>query len=200
MRKYGMMFALILMVTAAVLMTGCQKPPEQELAAAQQAIDAAKQAEAEKYAQTELSTVQTTLDQARAEIETQKAKWFPNYDNAKKLLADAKTQGDQAKEAAIQGKEKAKQEATAAIADAKAAVEAAETALKSAPKGKGTKADLELMTKDLEGYKTAITEAEQMMASEDFKGATAKATGAKDNAKSVADQVQAAIDAKKGKK
>jgi hypothetical protein len=39
-----------------------------------------------------------------------------------------------------------------------------------------------------------------MMASEDFKGATAKATGAKDNAKSVADQVQAAIDAKKGGK
>ena len=199
MRKYGMMFALILMVTAAVLMTGCQKPPEQELAGAQQAIDAAKQAEAEKYAQSELSGAQSTLDQARAEIETQKAKWFPNYDNAKKTLEQAKTQGDQTKEAAIQGKEKAKQAAMQAIADAKTAVEAAGTALKSAPKGKGTKADLELMTTDLQGYTTAIGEAEQLMASEDFTGATAKATGAKDGANKVAADVAAAIEAKMSK-
>ena len=200
MRKYGMMFALMLMITAVVVMTGCQKPPEQEQQAAQQALDAAKQAEAEKYAQSELSTATGTMDQARAEIETQKAKWFPNYDKAKELLTQSKTQADQAKEAAIQGKEKAKQEATQAIADAKTAVDAADAALKAAPKGKGTKADLEMMTKDLDGYRASISEAEQMMGSEDFKGAAAKATSARDGATGVSDQIAAAIAAKKGKK
>ena len=200
MRKYGMMFALMLMITAVVVMTGCQKPPEQEQQAAQQALDAAKQAEAEKYAQSELSTAMGTMDQARAEIETQKAKWFPNYDKAKELLTQTKTQADQAKEAAIQGKEKAKQEATQAIADAKTAVDAADAALKAAPKGKGTKADLEMMTKDLDGYRASISEAEQMMGSEDFKGAAAKATSARDGATGVSDQIAAAIAAKKGKK
>ena len=198
MRKYGMLLALVLMVTAVVVMTGCQKPPEQEQGAAQQAIDAAKQAEAEKYAQTELSAAQSTMDQAHNEIEIQKAKWFPSYDKAKEMLTQAKTQGDQAKEAAIQGKEKAKQEATQAIADAKAAVDAADAALKSAPKGKGTKADLEMMTKDLDGYRSSVSEAEQMMGSEDFKGAAAKAGAARDGAKAVSDQIAAAIAAKKG--
>lgn len=197
MRKYGMWIALVLIVTASMVMTGCQKPPDQESGGAQQAMDAAKQAEAEKYAQTELSTAQATLDQARNEIEAQKAKWFPNYDKAKELLGTAKTQADQAKEAAIQGKERAKQEATQAIADAKAAVEAAETALKSAPKGKGTKADLEMMAKDIETYKASIAEAETMMGAEDFKGAAAKAAGARDGAKSVSDQVAAASAMKK---
>jgi len=192
MRKYGMLLTLILAVTAMVLMTGCQKPPDQEMQTAQQALDAAKAAEAEKYAQAELSGAQSVMDQARQEIETQKAKWFPNYDKAKELLNQAKTQSDQTKEAAIQGKEKAKQDATAAIADAKALIDQTEAALKTAPKGKGTKADLELMAKDLEGYKAAVAEAETMMGSEDFHGAAAKANGAKDSAKSLQDQIVAA--------
>lgn len=192
MRKYGMLFALILMVAATVLLTGCQKPPDQEMQVAQQALEAAKQAEAEKYAQTELSGAQGTLDQARQEIETQKAKWFPKYEKAKELLAQSKTQADQTKEAAIAGKEKAKNDAQAAINDAKMMVEQTEAALKTAPKGKGTKADLEMMAKDVEGYKAAVAEAETMFGSEDYRGAAAKAGSAKDGSKMIQDQIVAA--------
>ena len=128
----------------------------------------------------------------RTEIEAQKAKWMPNYDKAKEMIAQAKTQADAAKEAAIAGKEKAKNEATQAIADAKMMVAGAEAGLKTAPKGKGTKADLEMMGKDIEGYKQSITDAEGLMTSEDYMGARDKAKAAMDGAKGVQDQIVAA--------
>ena len=59
-------------------------------------------------------------------------------------------------------------------------------------KGKGTKADLELMSKDIEGYKQSITEAEGLMTSEDYIGARDKAKAAMVIA-SVA-SVQSAVD------
>ena len=192
MRKTGMVSALILMVVAAVLLTGCQKPPDAEMQAATASLEAAKSGEAEKYAQSELATASATLDQARTEIEAQKAKWMPNYDKAKEMIAQAKTQADAAKEAAIKGKETAKNEATQAIADAKAMVANAEAGLKTAPKGKGTKADLEMMNKDIEGYKQSITDAEGLMTSEDYMGARDKAKAAMDGAKGVQDQIVAA--------
>jgi chromosome segregation ATPase len=192
MRKIGMMSALVLMVAAAVLLTGCQKPPDAEMQAATQAMEAAKSGEAEKYAQNELAAASATMDQARTEIEAQKAKWMPNYDKAKELINQAKTQADQAKDAAIAGKEKVKSEATQAIADAKAMVEGAEAGLKTAPKGKGTKADLEMMQKDIDGYKQSIADAESLMGSEDYMGARDKAKAAMDGAKAVQDQIVAA--------
>jgi chromosome segregation ATPase len=192
MRKIGMVSALILMVVAAVLMTGCQKPPDTEMQAAQAAMEAAKAGEAEKYAQNELATASATMDQVNTEIEAQKAKWMPNYDKAKEMIAQAKTQADAAKEAAIAGKEKAKSEATQAIADAKAMVAGAEAGLKTAPKGKGTKADLEMMGKDIEGYKQSITDAEGLMGTEDYMGARDKAKAAMDGAKVVQDSIVAA--------
>jgi len=192
MRKFGMVSALILMVAAAVLLTGCQKPPDSEMQSAQQSIDKAKQGEAEKYAQSELATATASMDQARTEIEAQKAKWMPNYDKAKELLNTAKQQGDAAAEAAVAGKEKAKNEAQQAIADAKAMVDNTEAALKTAPKGKGTKADLEMMQKDIDGYKQSITDAEGLMSSEDYMGARDKAKAAMDGAKNVQDQIVAA--------
>lgn len=193
MRKFGMVSALILMVMAAVVLTGCQKAPEQEMQAAQQSMDAAKQGEAEKYAQAELSTAQATMDQARQEIEAQKAKWMPNYDKAKELLSTAKTQADAAKDAAIAGKDKAKNEANQAIADAKAAADQAEATLKTAPKGgKGTKVDIAMMQKDVEGVRTSIADAEQKLASEDYLGARDTANAARDSAKKVVDDVVAA--------
>ena len=45
MRKAGMVSALILMVVAAVLLTGCQKPPDAEMQTTQQSMDAAKSAD-----------------------------------------------------------------------------------------------------------------------------------------------------------
>src|SRR6185369_497527 len=110
-----------------------------------------------------------------------------NYDHAKELLNQAKQQADSAKEAAIAGKEKAKSDATAAIAEAKAMADQTEAALKTAPKGKGTKADLEAMNNDLQGIRTSINDAEAKVTSEDFLGARDAANAAKDNLKKIQD-------------
>ena len=51
--------------------------------------------------------------------------------------------------------------------------------LAKAPKGKGTKADIEAMRADVAGIEAALSEAQGMIDGEDYLGATDKANGAK---------------------
>ncbi len=199
MRKTTTIFMMLLLV---VLVAGCAKPPQEDLTKAQGALQAAKDAQAEKYAKTELQSVEDLLNQANTEIETQNAKFalFRNYDKAKELLAQAFAAGEKAKQAAIDGKAAAKKDAETSLADAKAAVTAAKEILTKAPKGKDTKAEIEAMTSDVAGMETAVTEIEGQIAKEEYLDAAAKAKSVKDKAAQVQSQVQQAIDKKKGGK
>jgi hypothetical protein len=132
------------------------------------------------------------MDQARTEIEAQKAKWMPNYDKAKELLNTAKTQADAAAEASVAARSGRRPRRSRRSPTREPMVEGAEPALKTAPKGKGTKADLEMMQKDIDGYKQSIADAEGLISSEDYMGARDKAKAAMDGAKNVQDQIVAA--------
>ena len=191
---------LLLVLLASVALTGCAKPPEEEQRAAEQAIADAKAAEAETYASNELGQAQSAFDNAKAEIEAQNQKWFKNFDKAKEQLAASRTSGEQAKTAAVANKEQAKQEADAAIAAAKTAVETAEASLKAAPVGKGTKADMELYTSDLEGAKTQIADAEAAMTSGKYYDARDKAKAVADKANQINTDIQAVIEKSGAKK
>ena len=198
MRKVSMLLLVVAM--ASLALTGCAKPPEEEQRAADQAIADAKSAEADTYASNELGQAQQSLDGAKAEIEAQNQKWFKNYDKAKEQLAAARTAAEQAKTAAVANKEAAKQEAEAAVAAAKTAIETAEASLKSAPVGKGTKADMELYTSDLEGAKTQIADAEAALTAGRYYDARDKAKAVSDKANQINTEVQAVIEKSGGKK
>jgi hypothetical protein len=108
---------------ALILTAACAKPPTQEMADAESALNAATQAGAEQYAAAELTAAQETLADARAKMESQ------DYKGAKLASLDAKVKAEAAlaavepnKQAAMAGAQERmdalKPQVEAAVADA----------------------------------------------------------------------------------
>jgi hypothetical protein len=193
-------FGMAVLVMALVMVVACGKPPQAEIDAAKAALEAARAAAADKWAETDYQTAESSLSNAEAEVDAQAQKWFKNYDKAKELMETAKADAERAAAAAVANKETAKNEATAAIADATTALEEAKTALAGAPKGKDTKADLELFKQDLEGLAATLTEAQAAMDGEDYYGAKDKASSVKEKATSISDQIAQAAAKRAGRR
>ena len=172
----------------------------QEMDEAKAAIDAVIAAGGDRYAKDEVKGLNDELTAAMDEVKVQDGKFFKNYDKAKEILAKVKSSSDSLTAEIPARKEKAKADAQAAIDSAKTAVNDAKAMLAKAPKGKGTKADIEALKADVAGLEASLTEAEGLMGTEDYMGASDKANGAKDKAAEVSSQITAAIEKVKGKK
>lgn len=195
------MMSLLPLVFVLVLMVGCAKPPQTGIDAAVSALDAAKPL-ASEYATGSLQAAEDAQAALQAELKAQQDKFalFRSYKKADELVADLKAKSDKAAADATAGQEQAKNDATAAITAATTALNDATALLEKAPKGKGAAADLEAMKNDLTAAASTITDANTAMSSSNYKDAKAKADAAAASAANVSSQVQAAIDAKMGKK
>ena len=186
---------------AVAFMAGCAKAPEQEVAAAKSAIEAAKSAEADRYAAPEFTAAQDSLNAAMAEIEKQNSA-FPlsrNYDHARKALTAVATAASAAQTNAVAAKEKVKIEADSAIAQTKVAIEDARGLLKKAPKGKEGKEALEAISNEISLVDSSLVEASTLVSSGDFMGARDKANAGLEKIASVSEELKTAIE-KTGKK
>jgi len=190
---------LSVFVVAAVL-TGCAKPPTQELESAKAAVGDSVAAQADKYAKEELKTLNDKMVEIDNELKKQEGKLFKNYDVAKQLIAQATTEAGTVKATAVQRKEEAKNEAEAASAAATTAVEEATAMLAKAPTGKGTKADIEMMKSDLSAVEGQLAEVSSLISGEEYYAATDKAKAISARAADITAQVQAAIDKSKGRR
>ena len=186
------------MIMAAMLV-GCAKPPTQEIAAAQTAVDAAVAEGSQKYAQDGLKALNDSWTAAQDEVKKQEGKLFKNYDNAKAMIAKVTADAAALKAETAAKKEAAMNEANATAAAAKTAVDNAKALLAEAPMGKGTKADIEAMKADAAGLEGALAEVNTLITSEEYFAATDKAKAISAKAADISAQVQAAID-KSGKK
>lgn len=189
-------------VLLLVLMVGCAKPPQASIDAARSALDAAKSAEAAEYASDSLRSAEDALAALDQELKAQEEKFalFRSYKKAEELAASAKAAGEKASQDADSGKAAAQQAATEAIASLKTALDEAKMMLDKAPRGKGTQADLEMMKADLAGAETAAGEAQSLLDGGKFKDAQAKAASAMDMVTRTKDAINAAIEAKKGRR
>ena len=178
----------------AFLFTSCGKQPTQEISQAEAAVNDAIKEGADVYAKEELKKLQDDLAAAMEEVNTQGKKVFKKYGNAKKMLLQVKTDAEALKATIPAKKEEAKNDALKALDEAKVAVEEAKALLAKAPKGKGTKADIEAFTADLKGLEDMLTEVQQGIDTEDYFGATDKAKIIKEKAISISDQIKAAIE------
>jgi len=95
--------------------------------------------------------------------------------------------------------EEAKNAAVQAQTEAQAAIDEAKALLEKAPKGKGSKADIEAMKADLAGIEVSYAEVQAAIDAEDYFGAKDKAAVVKEKAAGISQQVQAAIDKVKGR-
>ncbi len=193
------MKVLMLGLIAAFLFTSCAKQPTQAMNDAKAAIDAATQEGADVYAVDELKKLNDDYTAAMDEVNAQSKKFFKKYGKAKELLATLKTDAEAVKTLVPARKEEAKNAAIAAQDEAKKAVDEAKALLEKAPKGKGTKADIEAMKADLMGLETSLAAIQTTIDSADYFGAKDQATAIKDKAMGIVDQVQKAIEKVKGK-
>lgn len=201
MNRSASLLATALLATT-LFVTACAKPPQEEMTAAQAAIDQAKGAQAEIYASNTYRAAGDSLAAATAEIQAQASKFalFRKYDRAKALIAASQTTAAKAQNEAVAEKERAKGAANEALTMATAAVDSAKVVLATAPVGKDNKADVERMKADLAGAETALEGVRQAISSEDFYGAKQKADDIKNQSMTIVNDVNAAIEKMRGGK
>jgi hypothetical protein len=191
---------IALAVVVMFAFTSCAKQPTQQMDAAKAALQGVEAAKGEIYAKDELAKLKTDLQAALDEVTAQSKKFFKKYGPAKEMLAKVIADADAVKAQIPARIEEAKKAAEAAQNDAKAAYDAAKALLEKAPKGKGTKADIEAMKADLAGLEPQLAEVQNAITAEDYFGAKDKAVAVKDKAAAISEQVQKAIDKVKGKR
>jgi hypothetical protein len=193
MRRILWVAALLVM---AVALSSCAKAPQADFDAAKAKLEEARAAEAEKYAVNEFRAASDSLDAAQREIEAQNGKFalFRKYGRAKTLIASADAQSVTAKQAAIEGKERTKNEAEQLMMQAQAAIDSTNTLVEKAPKGKESRADLELIKSDLTGAQTSLDDARASFQREEYLEAKAKAEAVINKANQLSAEVNAAIE------
>ena len=197
MKKLLVVLASLALVAS---LTACAKAPTEEINATKAAVDAAVAEGAQQYTPEDYKMVADGLAAANAEIKVQEEKFFKNFDKASQILAKTKADAVALKGKVAARKEELKKAAIATMAQANTELVAAKELLAKAPKGKGSKAEIEAMTTDLAGVEAMIPEVEPLIAKGDFIGANEKANASLARITAVKTEVQAAIDAKAGKK
>lgn len=146
-RKYSYFYGLII---AGLLIAGCAKPPTQEIADAENAVNAAAQAGAADFAPTQFNIAQNALADARSKVASK------DYKAALAGALDAKAKAEEAQAAIAAGKEAAK----AAAAEAISAVEGKlkELKAKSAKLAGKASAELKSSVKAIESDLTKVLE------------------------------------------
>ena len=193
--KNLMLGALVLSV--ALVATGCAKPPQTELDAAKASMDAAS-AEAQKYAADSWVKAQDAMNAVNAELEAQNAKFalFRSYTKSKELIAAANQAVTDASAEAVTGKENARTAAATAVQAAKDAVTAAQTAmteLDACPrKPKGYAKDMEIMKGSWDALSAQLADLDAKLAAEDFLGAQTAADAVKGQADTLTNDLRAA--------
>lgn len=189
----------VLGLLVVFLFTSCAKQPTQQIDEAKAAIDAVVKAGGDIYAKDELKKLNDDYNAAMDEVNAQAKKLFKKYGKAKEMLAKVKADAESVAQLIPARKEEAKNNALTALNEAKAAFETAKALLDKAPKGKGTKADIEAMKSDLAGLEAQLAEVQASIDREDYFGARDKAVSIKEKANAISEQVNAAIEKVRGR-
>jgi len=191
--KNTLKFLALSMVTI-FLLAGCAKQPTEEINAAKASVDAVVAEGAQKFAAEDAKKLNDSMQAAQDEIKVQDGKTFKDYAKAKELLAKVKADAETLKAGLAAKKEEAKKNALAAQEAAQASVIEAKALLVKAPKGKGSKADLEAFKADLKGIEDSLAEVKSANDAEDYNAAIEKSNAIKDKAAAISDQIKKAME------
>jgi len=195
-----LMRAVTLGLVAAFILSGCAKPPTQEINNSKALVEAVTNADTNTYASEELATLNSNLTAALDEVKIQDEKWFSNFDKAKEMLAALKAEADNITAVAAQRKEEAKNKAIAAQTEARTAIDTAKELLAKAPTGKGTKADIEMFKADLLGLEESLTALQQTIDEEKYSDALNSANIIKERAGAISNDITLALEKVKSRK
>ena len=191
--KNTLKYMALSMVTI-FLLVGCANLPTEEINAAKASVDAVVAEGAQKFAAADAKKLNDSMQAAQDEIKVQDGKTFKDYAKTKELLAKVKADAETLKAGLAAKKEEAKKNAATAQEAAKASVDEAKALLAKAPKGKGSKADLEAFKADLKGIEDSLAEVKTATDKEDYTSAIEKSNAIKDKAAAISDQIKKAME------
>jgi hypothetical protein len=178
------------MILVMFAFVGCDDVPQQEIDDANAALDAAKTAEADKYVTDKYNAAKQALDRAMAVVQEEESAMFSNFDEARNLLATAKTAADEAAAAAPGKKEEVKQAAEAALAAIPDEVKATQKMWRTAPRGKGTREALAMIKTEIENTAAMQSQVQAALDGGDYLGAQQKAQEINGKLKSLQNELQ----------
>ncbi len=157
------------LVSILALLSGCAEAPQQVVDAANAALQAAEEAQANLYVPDLYNAAKDSLNAAMEEINAQGSKFAltRNYGRAQQLLEAATKAANDAQAAVAAKKEEVKAEAQDLMAKAQTAVEETKNLLAKAPKGKDAEA-WQLIQTELSEVEASWTAASNTMNSGDF--------------------------------
>jgi hypothetical protein len=194
------LFVAVLALLAVI--AGCSKPPEAEMQSANASMEAARTAEAETYVPDSFRAAMDTLNAADAGKKEQDSKFalFRSYGKSKEMFVHAQEMFNNVATEAAAEKERVRVEVTQALADAKAVVDSASASIAKAPRGKGDKADIELIKGELTNVQAGYTDAETDINNGKYMVAKSKIQGVVDNAHKIMGEIAQAAARKSGAK
>ena len=183
--------AALAMLTLAA---GCAAPPQESIDAAKAAVETARQQAAQEYAPDALKAAEDAYSDLEAEVAAQSGKFAPlrSYKATAETAAATTAAAQQAATAAEAGRAQAKSDAAGALEGARTMLQETMTMLDTAPRGKGSAMDLAALKTDLEAASATLTEADGLMASEQYHQAKAKIDAAGAAIQGVRSQIEAA--------
>jgi len=190
--------AIVSLALVGVALTACAKAPSAELESAEAAISTAVTSGAEEYATASLAAVRDLKAELDTElgIQSQKFALTRSYDHAQELAVQMKAEADAAAAEAVEAKEVVRQETTALLTEVKVALEDVQGMLASAPKGKGTAADLAALQGDLDSAKATLAEGETAFTEGRYLEAKTKIMAVQSGTLSVKTAIETAIQAR----
>jgi hypothetical protein len=193
--------SLLLAVLALLAIAGCSKVPEAEIQAATAGLDAAKAAEAPEYVPDSYRIASDTMNAAMAAKQEQDSKFalFRSYGKSKEMFIQAKALADKAASDAAAEKERVRQEVMNLITQTQIVLDSANVALTKAPKGKGNKAEIDLIKNDLAGVVAQFEEAKNDFNAGKYKVAKGKVEAVTQRANGIINEIAMAAAKKKGK-
>jgi len=177
-----------------LVLAGCAQPPSADIDAANHALDEARQAQAADYAPQTWTAAQDAESKLQIELNAQEQRWSAvrSYTVARQLAQDTKSAAERSRDEAMAGKEKAKTEATTLMTEARDEVARANSAVATAPRGKGTEADLASLKTDALSIDDTLVAMQKSFDEGNYIDAKAKAQAAIDAAKKIESEVDAA--------
>jgi len=177
-----------------LVLAGCAQAPNVDIDAANHAIDEARQAQAADYAPQSWTAAQDAQSKLQIELNAQEHRWAPlrTYTVARQLAQDTKSAADRSRDEAVAGKEQAKTETAAIMTQARDEVARAHAAVSTAPRGKGTEADLASLKSDATSIDDTLAAMQKAFDDGNYVDAKAKAQAAIDAAKQIESEIDQA--------
>ena len=177
-----------------LVLAACSQMPTVDVDAAKHALDEARNAQAADYAPQAWTAAQDADSKLEAELDAQSQRWaaLRSYTVARQLAVDTKTAADRSRDEAVAGKDRAKIEVSTLMAQARDESARAKAAVNSAPRGKGTEADLASLKTDATSIDDTLQEMQRAFDAGDYINAKVKAQAAIDASKKIEDEIEQA--------